>query len=139
MAETGGTPDRGLVLEAGALVLLTLGSLVSWVGWAGGVLLLWTSDRWSRRDKLLGTLVLPGGLIPALLFARGPATTTCTGITVGGTTGGLDVSTLSCGPQAVPGILLLLLLVLALLVLVLVPLSVTGWLGWRARRRPAGG
>ena len=70
-----GTTDRGIALEIGAQVLLTLGSVVSWVGWLGGVLLLWTSDRWTRRDKLVGTLVLPGGLAAAWWFARGPATT----------------------------------------------------------------
>jgi formate hydrogenlyase subunit 3/multisubunit Na+/H+ antiporter MnhD subunit len=30
--------------------------------WVVGVVLLWRSRAWSRRDKLLGTLVIPGGL-----------------------------------------------------------------------------
>ena len=130
MAETGGTADRGLVLEAGALVLLTLGSLLSWVGWAGGVLLLWTSDRWSRPDKLLGTFVLPGGLIPALLFARGPATTTCTGIT----RAGVSARPLSCDPLPWP----VPVMWVAMVVLVLVPVVMAAVLGLRARRtRPS--
>ena len=31
--------------------------------WPLGVLLLWLSPVWSRRDKLIGSLVLPGGLV----------------------------------------------------------------------------
>ncbi len=30
--------------------------------WVVGVVLLWRSRAWSVRDKLLGTLVVPGGL-----------------------------------------------------------------------------
>jgi hypothetical protein len=60
MTETGdGTSDRGVVLEMGALVLLTLGSLVSWVGWVGGVLLRERCERANVRDHAarLGTFV----------------------------------------------------------------------------------
>lgn len=134
MSESGGgPPGRGVVLEIGALVLLTLGSLVSWVGWVGGVLLLWASHRWTRRDKLLGTLVLPGGLIPAWEFARGPATVTCIGLSTG--SGASTTSApRSCGPMPLP----LALMVLVQVVLVLLPLSMVVVLGWRARRTAAG-
>ncbi len=118
------TTDRGLVLEIGALVLLTLGSVVSWVGWAGGVLLVWTSDRWTRSDKLVGTLVLPGGLTAAWWFARGPATTTCAGFAV-------DGRTPSC-PDSNP--LPLPVMVAVQLVLLVAPLAAAAWLGWRLRR-----
>ena len=38
-------------------------------GWLVGVVLLWMSDVWRVRDKLIGTLVLPGGLaFPAVLL-----------------------------------------------------------------------
>lgn len=30
--------------------------------WVVGVVLLWRSRAWTRRDKLIGTLVVPGGL-----------------------------------------------------------------------------
>lgn len=50
--------------EIGALVLLPFGGLVlPVVGWFVGVVLLWTSDSWTTRDKLIGTLVVPGGLL----------------------------------------------------------------------------
>jgi hypothetical protein len=43
-----------------------------------GVVLLWASPRWRRADKLLGTLVWPGGLLApaALLLIGGFAVTT---------------------------------------------------------------
>jgi hypothetical protein len=44
---------------------------VSASGWLVGLLLLWTSRRWRANDKLIGTLLLPGGLLIALgLFAK---------------------------------------------------------------------
>jgi hypothetical protein len=55
--------------EVGALVLLPIGGVVLPVlGWLIGVVLLWVSDAWRTREKLLGTLLFPGGLlIPAAL------------------------------------------------------------------------
>ena len=131
VTETGdGTAERGIVLEIGALVLLTAGSLVSWVGCVGGVLLLWTSDRWTRRDKLLGSLVLPGGLAASWWFARGPATVTCTGFVVGDEVPDVDITGPGCTPMPFP----LPVMTLIGLVLVLAPLATAGWLGWRLRR-----
>jgi hypothetical protein len=50
--------------EVATLVLLPIGGIVVPVlGWFVGVALLWTSERWSVRDKLLGTLVVPGGRV----------------------------------------------------------------------------
>jgi hypothetical protein len=57
-------------LEVLALVLLLVGGVIlPVVGWFVGVVLLWVSTVWSTRDKLIGTLVFPGGLLPA--FAVG--------------------------------------------------------------------
>jgi uncharacterized membrane protein len=50
-------------LEVTALVLLLFGAAAAGIGWLVGVLLLWSSPRWTRGQKLLGTLVLPGGLV----------------------------------------------------------------------------
>jgi len=52
--------------ERAALLMLTLGSCVLVVGWLVGVVLLWTSRRWTWREKLLATLVVPLG--PGPLF-----------------------------------------------------------------------
>jgi hypothetical protein len=56
-------------LEWAALVLLLGGAVVPFLGWFAGVTALWMSNTWSVRDKLIGTLVVPGGLLlPFLLF-----------------------------------------------------------------------
>jgi uncharacterized membrane protein len=58
-----------------ALVLLPIGGvIVPVVGWVVGAVLLWTSPVWSTRDKVVGTLVWPGGLLVPVylsLFATG--------------------------------------------------------------------
>jgi uncharacterized membrane protein len=58
--------------EVSAIVLLLLGGFVWFVGWIVGLILLWASDRWTVRDKVIGTLVVPGGLssvVFVLIFA----------------------------------------------------------------------
>lgn len=50
-------------IEVGALVMLLVGGLiVPIVGWFIGVVLLWVSNAWNVRDKVIGTLFVPGGL-----------------------------------------------------------------------------
>ena len=47
-----------------AVVGLVIGSLVlPVVGWLVGLVLLWRSRSWTTPEKLLGTLVWPGGLL----------------------------------------------------------------------------
>ncbi len=55
--------------DLAVLFLLPVGVYVFFVGWFGGVLLLWTSDRWNVREKLLGTLVTPFGFGTTQFFA----------------------------------------------------------------------
>ena len=55
--------------EGAALRWLLFGRLLFGVGWFVGVRLLWRSPAWSRLEKLLGTLVLPGGLLWAFALA----------------------------------------------------------------------
>jgi len=94
-------PGRAGALELAAVLFLLLGGIVIPVlGWFIGVVLLWMSPRWTAKDKLLGTLVWPGGLLaPALLAAAGAAAgllatsvTTCT-------TGGAVVAPLGSSQQ----------------------------------------
>ena len=68
-------PGRAGALELAAVLFLLLGGIVIPVlGWFVGVVLLWMSPRWTAKDKLLGTLVWPGGLLaPALLLVAGGA------------------------------------------------------------------
>lgn len=59
--------------------LLLLGGFLFGVGWLVGVVALWASSAWRFRDKLLGTLVLPGGLAGTVALAALPSSTTvCT-------------------------------------------------------------
>ena len=52
---------RGWV-ETVAIVLLLVGGFVGGFGWLIGVVVFWLSEPWTTFDKLLGTLVVPGGL-----------------------------------------------------------------------------
>lgn len=53
--------------EWAAILLLLLGGFIFFVGWIAGVVLLWGSRAWSTREKLIGTLIFPGGLVSALV------------------------------------------------------------------------
>jgi len=57
-------------LDIGTVVLLLIGGLLLGLGWIVGVVMLWTSPRWRTADKLLGTLVWPGGLAAVLVVLR---------------------------------------------------------------------
>jgi hypothetical protein len=53
--------------DAWAPWLIIFGPAASGLGWIAGILILWTSPTWSRRDKLIATFVPPAGLV-ALFF-----------------------------------------------------------------------
>ena len=53
--------------DAWAPWLIIFGPIASGLGWIAGVLILWTSPTWSRRDQLIATFVPPAGLV-ALFF-----------------------------------------------------------------------
>jgi len=62
-------PQRWGFLEIAALILLLVGGFVFVVGWLIGVVLLWSSNAWNTRDKIIGTLLVPGGLaLPLFLL-----------------------------------------------------------------------
>ncbi|MGH3154697.1 MAG: HAAS signaling domain-containing protein [Streptosporangiaceae bacterium] len=86
-AEAGAPAPGSRRWDVWAPWLIIFGPVASGLGWVAGVLILWTSPAWSRRDKLIATLVPPVGLV-ALFFGlvaalrsaaacTGPATT-CT-------------------------------------------------------------
>jgi hypothetical protein len=64
-----GSGPRPGVLETIAMILLLIGGFFAGVGWLVGVILLWLSPRWRLSDKLLGTLVWPGGVASLVLLA----------------------------------------------------------------------
>lgn len=51
-----------------AIFLLLFGTLAAGVGWLAGVILLCSSRAWTTKDKLIGTLVLPGGLFASAVL-----------------------------------------------------------------------
>lgn len=53
--------------EVATIPLLAVGAILFSVGWFVGVMLLWRSPVWRLRDKLIGTLVLPGGLFGSVV------------------------------------------------------------------------
>lgn len=90
-AEAGAPPPGSRRWDAWAPWLIIFGPVVSGLGWIAGMLILWTSPTWSRRDQLIATFVpLAGlvalffGLVAALRAAAGCpgpttlASTTCT-------------------------------------------------------------
>jgi hypothetical protein len=119
--------------EIGALILLPIGGIVvPVVGWFAGAVLLWVSDAWSTRDKLLGTLLFPGGLL--LPLALGVMATEASGC------GTIVTPQLApqhgmpdCPPADGTGVWEVALVVL----LVLTPLLTTVYLARRVSRRSA--
>jgi hypothetical protein len=75
----GGEPAPNRWKEIAALILLPIGGvLLPVIGWFIGLVLLWVSDAWNTRDKLVGTLLFPGGLlIPVALGVLGEESSSC--------------------------------------------------------------
>lgn len=129
-----GVAEGSTRLELAAVLLLTLGSvLLPVLGWLIGVVLLWASASWTTREKLLGTLVVPGGLGPVLILGLSPGRSCSTSSTVDAQ-GRVTVLSDTCSGQFPP----LALGVLAGLVLLVAPLAVAVLLLKRARARAAG-
>ena len=63
-------PTRRSWTDPAAIILLLIGGFTI-IGWFVGVVLLWISDAWTTRDKIIGTLVVPGGLAGGLGVALG--------------------------------------------------------------------
>lgn len=79
-AEAGGAAERTARRRSDSWVpwLLLFGGVVGLalpllgVAWLVGVALLWTSTSWSIGQKLLGTFILPGGLLPLAIMLLRP-------------------------------------------------------------------
>jgi hypothetical protein len=66
-AEAGAPSPGSRRWDAWAPWLIIFGPVASGLGWIAGVLILWTSPTWSRRDQLIATFVPLAGLV-ALFF-----------------------------------------------------------------------
>lgn len=107
---------RGMAWEIAAVLLMTVGSvLLPALGWLVGLVLMWSSDRWTVREKLLGTFVIPGGLgLFVVLGLLGAGVESCFETTVSSSDGPATTSS-TCdsgfswlGQVVRPGLLLLL-------------------------------
>jgi len=119
-------------MEVGALVLLLVGGLIVPVfGWLIGVVLLWVSNAWNVRDKIIGTLFVPGGLLLPLglgiVAATGGGTSCSPATGPGGVTIGCPDTSSGRPYLAIAGLILLLL----------VPIVTTAYLAYQMRRQPA--
>jgi uncharacterized membrane protein len=111
---------RAGIRESLAVSLLLFGGLLFVVGWFVGLHLLWSSRFWTLREKLIGTFVVPGGLLPALvLVATGGQT--CTGGTGQPTT---------CTPYISPT--MRVVIIAGWVALVVLPLASAVFLSWRS-------
>lgn len=72
------------IREILVLILLPLGGFLYVIGWAVGAILLATSQVWTSREKVIGLLIVPGGLLPAALFGLMTSGPVCTETEVDG-------------------------------------------------------
>jgi hypothetical protein len=81
--------------DIATVILLLVGGFVFLIGWVVGAVLLWTSTAWRTKDKVIGTLLFPGGLLaPILLLLVG-------GLMVARTSGGPCSTVQQAGSAAV--------------------------------------
>jgi hypothetical protein len=132
--------DRRGLREWAAVILLPLGGFAFGVGWLVGLILLWSSRLWTTGDKLIGTLVIPGGLATALLFANlavgSSGTAGCSGFAaqINPSTGAvIRRGTMHCTTPAGPSTATTVLHVAVAAVLVLGPIVSAVYLTRRAR------
>ncbi|HEX9034953.1 MAG TPA: hypothetical protein VF834_24180 [Streptosporangiaceae bacterium] len=95
--------DRAGAFEIVAVLFLLVGGLVfPLVGWVVGVVLLWASSRWQTKDKVLGTLIWPGGLLaPLVVFFLASMPISAQVCTAGGSSNGQTFSNCT-GPAIAP-------------------------------------
>ncbi|HEY4976242.1 MAG TPA: hypothetical protein VII05_02670 [Gaiellaceae bacterium] len=121
-----------------AIPFLLIGGFIFVVGWFVGVVLLWSSRVWTVRDKLIGTLLVPGGLATGVFLMTFAATTTSGGscsystTTTVGPHGAKAVDTASQCTDSGGGINYFTLVLLVLLVAL--PILTAIYLGRRASR-----
>ncbi len=120
-----------------AIVLLLVGGFLWLIGWVVGVVLLWLSDVWSTRQKVIGTLVVPGGLFAAFLVGF-MATNSISGSNCRtSTVNGIETSVCESVGDSV-GVVSQVLPIALLILLIVAPIATSIYLGRtlvRARRR----
>ncbi len=124
--------------EWAAVILLPLGGFAFGVGWLVGLVLLWSSRLWSTREKLIGTLIVPGGIATALLVAvlTGTKRRCSTLTTVNSSTGTLlGHVTVHCTPSVGPSAATTAWRIALVVLCILGPILTAIYLARRARDR----
>ncbi|HTU27993.1 MAG TPA: hypothetical protein VMF07_01340 [Solirubrobacteraceae bacterium] len=125
--------------EWAAVVLLPLGGFVFGIGWIAGVVLLWSSRAWTTRQKVLGTLIVPGGVaafFPVLVLSAVAAKSRC--VTVARRNGSaFGVGSRHCVLVGGPSSLHVLLAIVLIACVVIGPILVAVHLARSAGRAPA--
>jgi uncharacterized membrane protein len=124
--------------EWAAVILLPLGGFVFGVGWLAGLILLWSSRLWTTRDKLIGTLIVPGGIATAFfaLILAGTRKICSQETRLNVTTGALAKISERCRTVAGPGTAAQLWHIALIVFCVLGPLVSAVYLARRARTAP---
>ncbi len=65
-------PQSSILWLVGTCILLPFGGFVVGIGWLLGVAGLWMGMRWQLWEKVMGTILIPGGVPAALLLAGLP-------------------------------------------------------------------
>lgn len=108
-------PRRGLGHELAAVLMLTAGSLLlPVIGWLVGVVLLWTSSIWRTGEKILGTVIWPGGLGGLFLLSFFGPVVSCMSSTTYSPDGTVTESVETCDGSVLPDWLIFPLWVVAL-------------------------
>lgn len=134
--------DRRSWREWTAVILLALGGLAVGVGWLIGLILLWSSRLWTTRDKLIGTLIVPGGIATALwmvlvLTGTGTSARICRGYPahVDPSTGAvITPASMRCTPSGAPSLVPTVWEIALMVFLVLGPILSAVYLARRAGR-----
>ena len=130
-------PARVSWTDPAAIALLLIGGFLFGVGWIVGVVFLWLSDVWSVRDKIIGTLIVPGGLALPLLLLN-VATMSVSVCSPGATVNGVVTTPSTCGDGS-PGVLGTVVSVVFIVFIVVGPIATAIYLGRKLRRaREAG-
>jgi hypothetical protein len=125
------TSQRRGLQENLAIALLLFGGVFLVAGWFVGVVLLWTSNLWTTRDKVIGSLLLPGGLLPVLVLVAFPTSGSSTQ-SCSSSSNGPTICTSTSTHSGLP-----LLLVLSLVMIgIAVPIATAIYLNSRLNRRP---
>jgi hypothetical protein len=133
-------PPKRSALDVATLILLPVGGVfIPVLGWVVGVIFLWISEAWNRRDKLIGTLLLPGGLaLPGFLMLFATSSSGCVSqgaIVPAGQPGSPSpvASVCPAGPSALHQVLVSA----GVTLLILIPIATAVYLGLRLRARTA--